>query len=853
MATSGTVTGNGVNSGCSWSEASAPWEGQPTVDRGVSSNFNVADGCPRMSTLGQRSRMIARWSNAKLASNGFDCDPGDFARVIVENAFIGYEINTTGFTEGAHNFIVRGYDKRTSLAGESWNDAVAIGIDGVSSPSFTFSFAGTASPSTRTYSGANLNALIQAQLRIDGSVSLIEYIENDTSDDDFVYIYGGSNNTTPWGSGNIDHSIGFDWSLESGPVLTMGSQKTYRSGSGASVIDATLTVASTPNIQTAEIAIQAGESGDSIAVGALPSGITASELAGVITLTGPASAADFQTALRAMTFSSIAVASDTLRIIRFFLTDVDSGTSGAVDFNVLVHGSTEAATLTSQAAVMNIAALAGFLSAAASRPVDIGLICDSNGVQVTYSGHIQGLTYAWAQAFPCWGSGIAPMTNESNGWLAPPGDVQVGDVVTTLGQGAVSGVPDTYDFSGTPAAFEARVWSTGEAGAGPDCADYVIPAAPGGVVRDADDAGLFNQLIVRTRHPMWSGGELIYGCRVYVPDTDPCPFIYPSFMTGYATGAAAIAWPLAPTPVSLPESGFGSVFVHCPIGNIIAANEVANNDGSAVRVSHSYYTGTASDAEVRGEYGMLYQCLMDGSKNRGVRVSRFMVAGGQPTKYITDELVDRADEAIAEYFRFVADCQRTVARNTSLAPVYLVHILEGINDSIDNASGSTVYPRGGPAEDDPTNHGNSAIGFTNNTTAIINRLRDIWVTTCGFSESNLYFLLGGSHPMPSGAQRTMLETTMPAAIAAICADSEYRSKVAGLDGFKIRVPDHLAAVYGTQRDGTEYDHASDGADPAHLNERGYIDYDSRLVGTLMGEAYAAGLVGSSASTAYRNR
>jgi hypothetical protein len=149
----------------------------------------------------------------------------------------------------------------------------------------------------------------------------------------------------------------------------------------------------------------------------------------------------------------------------------------------------------------------------------------------------------------------------------------------------------------------------------------------------------------------------------------------------------------------------------------------------------------------------------------------------------------------------------------------------------------------------------------------------VWVTTCGFSESNLYFLLGGSHPMPSGAQRTMLETTMPEAIADIVADPAYRARVSGIDGFKIRVPDHLLATWSSTSHSeadedsndtyvmarTERDYRSDDSGgspvlgPAHLNERGYIDWGMRLVGTLVSEAFASGLVGASASTAYRNR
>lgn len=837
MATSGSVGGSGHEGGLPWSSASAPYQSAPASDPGVVSNFNVVDGCPKASNSGARSRMITQWSAALLAANGLD--PDDMSRVVVTNAQLNYKINGTG-TASNRTMVVAGYGQRGSCAAESWNDAVAEGLDGDASP-FTAAWASSASPAIRELSGAGLNAVIQAQLRsngADGIISLIHYWQGDTGFNDLAIILGGSSATAPW-PGDDNVSLSFDWELEAaGPVLDMADDpKVYRSGSGASAIDPTLTVTSTPDILTAEIQIQAGEEGDSIAFGALPAGILADEAGGIITLTGPASAADFQTALRAMTFQSTAVPSDTLRIIRFFLTDVDEGTSGAVDFNVLVHSSTVAEARVPQGAVTNINALAGFFKAAASRPVDVGLICDSNGVQVTYSGHTQGLTYAWAQAFPCWGAGIAPATAESNGWASPVGDVSVGDA---HGEGEMPGADASLE---TPAGFQAGLWSPEVDGTGPDSWDYFKPGSPGGVIWDGADADMDCVLNIRSRHPIFMGSGLIYQARVYIPAADACTHIFPCVVGGIGTGAAAVIYPNAPTPISLPAAeGFSTLTWHVPAGAIVADGEFAGDDGSGIQVRLCHYTNDAGDSVISGEFGLTFQAAIDPSKDRGVRVSRLMVAGGQPTGFVAGELISRSDEGIAEWLRFMADNQRAAARNPSLQPVCLLHILEGINDSIDDDSGSTIYPRGGPAAASPETHGNTVQGFINNTTAIINRLRDIWVTTCGFSEGNLYFLLGGSHPMPSGVQLTMLSETMPEAIADICADPDYSGKVAGMDGYKIRVPDHLQAVYGTQRDATEYDHASDGSDPAHMNERGYIDYDARLVGALMAAAIAAGLV-----------
>lgn len=858
MAGSGSLSGTGAASGCTWSSATAPGEFAPDTAFGVNSTFGATgNGSIAANGVGFRQRTIVQWTAAKLAANG--CNPDDASRIVITNARFGYHVNNSdGVLSTDRDVRVRGYGKRTSVAAETWNLAVAEGLDGVGTP---FDFTTTPDSGVQSHTGAALNALIQEQIRADGLISLIAHFLNDTTFSDLQRWTGGSDNTTPYESGQ-GLSLSFDWSLEAeGPVLDLpGDPLIYRSGSGPKPLDPSLTITSDLDIVSAEVAIMAGEEGDALVPPTLlPSGVTVSEEAGVYTFTGQASASDYEQMLRTLAFQSTAVPSPTVRIVRFFLTDEEAGTSGAVDFNVLVHASTGVAPRVRHDATINIRALAGYFHA----PVrDVAIVGDSNTLQLSTTGHTQGLTYAWAKAMGCWGAGISPATGKSNGWPAPVGDVFVGD---PHGEGGSKGAPTPEN---TPEAFQARLWDPDISSAGPDCWDYLLPDSPGGVVWDGADADLDCQYALRSRHPLSLHGGLIYMARVYIPAVDPCSHIYPSLLYGMTTTASAVIWPPAPTPISLPEAeGFHSIAWEIPSSAVIADGEVTGNDGSGVRVRLCHRTDDEDDARITGEFGLLFQSLIDSGASGGVRVNRFISAGGESSRFVAAELVATPLEAIAEYFRFMADGQRVVARNPGLSPTCLVQIMEGLNDAGDSDN-SVIYHRGGSTEDS-TSGSNTLQGFTDNTKSIINRLRDAW-ELAGFPVGNLYFLLGGSHPQPTN---TFVRTTYVEGITAICADPEYSGNVAGIDGWKLRVPDQMIAAYWStshslsdEDDNDSYvmvrserdyriDHngGSPIPDTAHLNERGYIDWGMRLVGAVMGDAYAAGIVGGGGSSGVSRR
>ena len=78
------------------------------------------------------------------------------------------------------------------------------------------------------------------------------------------------------------------------------------------------------NIESATITLTNAETGDVLNVGSLPSGITASaydSVTGVLTLTGSATLADYQTALNAIQFENSGGGTDTTRIIEITVND----------------------------------------------------------------------------------------------------------------------------------------------------------------------------------------------------------------------------------------------------------------------------------------------------------------------------------------------------------------------------------------------------------------------------------------------------------------------------------------------------------------------------------------------------
>ncbi len=89
-------------------------------------------------------------------------------------------------------------------------------------------------------------------------------------------------------------------------------------------VDMSITDVDSSNIQSATITLTNIETGDLLNVGALPSGITASAfdpVTGVVTLTGSATLADYQTAIQAIQYENTGGGSDTARVIDVVVSD----------------------------------------------------------------------------------------------------------------------------------------------------------------------------------------------------------------------------------------------------------------------------------------------------------------------------------------------------------------------------------------------------------------------------------------------------------------------------------------------------------------------------------------------------
>lgn len=108
----------------------------------------------------------------------------------------------------------------------------------------------------------------------------------------------------------------------SGTVISgSGTSNSTTIGASPVAIDATLTIAGSSNITDASVRVSSGfQSGDQLTYGSLPSGVTASynSSTGVLTFSGTATAAAYQTLLRTVSFSSTST-STTSRTFRFIL------------------------------------------------------------------------------------------------------------------------------------------------------------------------------------------------------------------------------------------------------------------------------------------------------------------------------------------------------------------------------------------------------------------------------------------------------------------------------------------------------------------------------------------------------
>jgi hypothetical protein len=462
-------------------------------------------------------------------------------------------------------------------------------------------------------------------------------------------------------------------------------------------------------------------------------------------------------------------------------------------------------------AVINPTAAGACIRKMRRRRGDILLISDSNAKRNLVSGHAQGMSRAWATALGCWGTAITGAAGVSNSWGSEAGDVAAGSAVGPASDG---------DYSAAPAGFQAALLPYSPA-YGPVAADYLTNWA------GASTAGGYS---VRSQHPMRLTGPLRYAASVYIPASGAAASVNPSAYTG-----GTIIHPGASDLKALP----GAEGFHTFTWNFEPASDPADGTGIGVRLNR------VGGADLTGSFGLLYQSLERTDVHRGCRFSTFVFAGGESSREVADYLCNSCtDAALAEYLRFLASRQVNSA-GTALDPVLMVQVLEGGNDAGDTDS-SVVYNRGdgfGAGDTSGNAASNTQTGITNNFTAIINRLRDIWVDELGYAEEDLYFVLGGYHPQAVAPQATFVGTTMVAAMTAICADEDFSATVAGVDGYSLKTPEQFRDLFAVSTQAEAPTDTVDesfylvpsggGLDEAHLTEHGYLAWGMVVVSALL--------------------
>ena len=95
--------------------------------------------------------------------------------------------------------------------------------------------------------------------------------------------------------------------------------------------DVAITDVDDTHIESAVIVLTNGQAGDVLSVGTLPSGITANQVGNIITLTGSATLADYQAAIKAITFANTSEDPDaTPRIVQVTVNDGEANSNTAI-------------------------------------------------------------------------------------------------------------------------------------------------------------------------------------------------------------------------------------------------------------------------------------------------------------------------------------------------------------------------------------------------------------------------------------------------------------------------------------------------------------------------------------------
>ena len=478
-------------------------------------------------------------------------------------------------------------------------------------------------------------------------------------------------------------------------------------------------------------------------------------------------------------------------------------------------------------AMMNAAAIAGFVVASLTRRTAIGFIGDSNSAQISFTGHNDGMRRAASFMLGCYGSGLFP------GYAGGEYNAGLLDASCT-GINGLTGAPAAVSNLSFAATF-----------GGPEGADY-ISAWPANSTSGA--------VVISSAHPMHVWGKLEFHSRIWRPAASYATFLDPSIFRADG-GVGTLLHPSASTPIALgapPADGITNFKWTLPAGTLADMSNPATplGNGSGFSFREQRWSGTNFD----GALAVLYRQVIDAEKFTGIQWSKFMTNGGQPCRYPATVLCNSAtDLQIAEYFRAHAVTQVDAA-GKQLPPIMLIHICHGGNDAGDVTS-SITYRRGagfGGAVTTGLPLGNTKQGTKNNFNAIINRLRDVWVTTCGYDERNLYFLLGAYQPQPNTVSQFTYTRTI--ASAAWLELTQEQANVAAIDGYKIDTHTTFSYAHPYTTTTTPFIAAASVPwyrdpvnDIAHMNQPGYHHWGNTIWGMIVQSVFG-GLVDGSTLT-----
>jgi hypothetical protein len=468
-------------------------------------------------------------------------------------------------------------------------------------------------------------------------------------------------------------------------------------------------------------------------------------------------------------------------------------------------------------AVIKAAAIAPFIVASLTRRTAIGIITDSNGDQLQLTGHNDGMRRAWSYALGCYGSGVFP----ANG---------LGGYQSGVLDGSTGGV---NGMTSAPQAFIDLCIPTGHGG--PESGDW-FPAG-----WSAGSTG--GSLAISAAHPMDINRGLELHTRMWRPSSGFSTTLNPSIIQ-YGAGVGTVLWPSSNVPIALPTppaNGITDFKWTIPAGSLVNFADPNNPSGTGggYAFREQRWNG-AGGTDIAGQIGLMYRTLVDSEAFTGVQWSKLITFGGAPTKTPALSLCQSiTDRQTAEWFRAHAVTQ-VDSTGRQLNPIMLIQIIEGGNDAGDGTS-SITFRRGaglGGAVVTGNPLGNTRVGLKNNHQAIINRMRDIWVNTCGYREEDLFFLVGCYHPqVPAVSQYTFVRTLAADAYRDLTEENE---NVAAVNGYMLATHEEFTYAHQILTTVTPFTAASSitwhreaNVDTAHLNQTGYRQWGQVVVGAIM--------------------